>query len=72
MKYKTKEVKDLTDMELEWAKIDIDNRHEDVLAVRNSEAFKKKMGNRPLPDINPAFLQLQTEINQEIEKRQKV
>lgn len=37
--------------------------------IRNSDEYKKKMGNRPIPDVNPAFLELKQRVQDELTKR---
>lgn len=70
MKYKDKEIKELTDLELVWAKVDLENRLVDLMERRQHPKFKTKMINQPEAPINPAFLQLKQEIEDELTKRQ--
>lgn len=72
MKWKDKEIQDLTNSELVDASFTLMKTHEDMMKKRNTEKFKKKFAGQPPPETNPAFEQLRKEVSDEISKRNLV
>lgn len=70
MKYLNKEISSLSNEDLTKAKATLDNMLQNVKEVQATEKFKKKFQNT-IPAINPNFLQIRTEIENEISKRNK-
>lgn len=69
MKWRDTEIKDMTDQQL----IDAGFELADMEAKREAKLTKVKPRHENFKfEINPAFLQLQTEVNQEIDKRKLV
>lgn len=69
MKWENKEIKDLDNEHLLAARIVVAEMDNFRLDKINDPRFMKKFKNQPSPTINPAYLQLQQEINNEIFKR---
>lgn len=71
MKYTNKELSDYTDAEL----LAISSRILDMETAdtikRNTPEFKKRWGNRPAPEANPAFIELKTALSTELATRNK-
>ena len=69
MKWRDTEIKDMTDQQL----IDAASEIADMEAKRETKLKKVQPRHANFEfKINPAFLQLQTEVNQEIDKRKLV
>lgn len=69
MKYKDKEVADMTNVELVNANFEIDAMYKTVMEKRDDPRFKAKFKTIPLPELNSAFTNLRTEIDDELKKR---
>lgn len=69
MKWKEKEIKDLTNQELIDASFELNKIQNNYKTKISHPKFEEKFKNQPIPEPNPAFIQLQTEINEELEKR---
>lgn len=67
MKYRDKELSDLTDDELQSAKSDLDKRLQEYNDRLSQHKKLEKLS--PKPEPNPAFIKLQNDINAEIANR---
>ena len=66
---KGKLIKDLFDDELFEVNNSLNDMHQKYLAKHLDPKVKKKFENQPTPEINPAFINLKTEIETEINNR---
>ena len=72
MKWKNKEISEMTDAELLEASWGIVGIHNAFNAARNSPAYIEKRKNKDTPEVNPAFTDLTNTINDELKKRNVV
>lgn len=71
MKYQNRELTELTLNELAEASFKLQAMETELNKKREHPKFKKQMLGQPEPGINPAFVELQTAINDEIKKRKE-
>lgn len=69
LKYKEKPITEMDLGELTRASLDLAEMHQNMMQKREHPRFKKQMENQPLPEVNPAFTNLQDAISAEIKKR---
>lgn len=69
--YKYKDFKEMTDQELDDAIVAVEAILAKSLEARNNPKYKKKFANQPPPNINPAFIELQNNLANEFNERQK-
>lgn len=69
MKFRDKEISKMTDAELLSASQAITTMQNNNDLARSSEQYKERMKSRPLPEINPAFLELKQALLNEVDKR---
>jgi hypothetical protein len=70
MKYKGKEIGELTTQELIDAAFDLNDKTNKFNEARQSSRFKRKVGDNVAPTpINPAFLAMKAEVYAELKKR---
>lgn len=71
MKFRNKEISEMTDDELLSVSQTVTTMQNNNDLVRSSEQYKEKMQNRPMPEVNTAFLALQQAITDELDRRNK-
>lgn len=69
MKFRDKEISQMTDAELLSASQAITTMQNNNDLARSSEQYKERMKSRPLPETNPAFLELKQALTDELDKR---
>lgn len=71
MIYHFKDFKDMTDTELVDASFVIEKMINQALEQRQNPKYIKKFKNQPIPEINPALIELKNNIANEFKQRQK-
>lgn len=69
MKWKDKEISQLSNHELADVSFDLNKMYQTAMAKRNHPRFEKVFKNQPAPEVNPTFLQIQDEVQKELQKR---
>jgi len=69
MKFNNREIKDLSDNELQIANSSIQAAYEAREARKADPIFVKRFAKQPFPEPGPAFQQMRLEIEAEIKKR---
>ena len=68
-KFFNKKLVDMSDNELKHAYSSLQTIHEDLLKKRQHPKFIKNFKNRPPSTINPAFVEMQNNLLNEMKKR---